>query len=151
MRVVQTTSSSLRSNPDSVQTLMSRSQQMQRGRLLVVQPDGDLIVDSGLGSPIACDVLLSSPPVDYCEGDEVLLFVPAELPARGVVLGRIGLYAANATLTQVSIEAAESISLKCGLSSIDLRADGKVMIRGEDVLLRAKGTQRIRAGTVSIN
>ena len=27
-------------------------------------------------------------------------------------------------------------------------ADGKVMVRGEDVLLRAKGTQRIRAGNV---
>jgi hypothetical protein len=36
-------------------------------------------------------------------------------------------------------------------STVDLRADGKVMVRGEDVLLRAKGTQRIRAGTVAIN
>jgi hypothetical protein len=43
------------------------------------------------------------------------------------------------------------LSLKCGDASIDLRADGKVMIRGEDVLVRAKGTKRIRAGTVSIN
>ena len=41
--------------------------------------------------------------------------------------------------------------LRCGEASLDLRADGKVLLRGDDVLVRAKGTQRIRAGTVSIN
>ena len=51
----------------------------------------------------------------------------------------------------LSIESVGQLTLVCGQASIDLRADGKVMIRGEDVLVRAKGTQRIRAGTVSIN
>ena len=70
---------------------------------------------------------------------------------KAVVLGRIGLYVAPRSEAHLSIEASESLTLKCGAASIDLRADGKVMVRGEDVLLRAKGTQRIRAGTVSIN
>ena len=51
----------------------------------------------------------------------------------------------------MALQASESLSLTCGQASIELRADGKVLIRGDDVLLRAKGTQRIRAGTVSIN
>ena len=67
------------------------------------------------------------------------------------MLGRIGRYQEPGTQRQVTIEAQESVTLKCGDSSVDLRADGKLMIRGEDVLVRAKGTQRIRAGTVSIN
>jgi hypothetical protein len=49
------------------------------------------------------------------------------------------------------LQAAHTLSLQCGLSSIDLRADGKVVIKGDDVLVRAKGTKRIRAGSVSIN
>ena len=53
--------------------------------------------------------------------------------------------------TGISIDATNSLSLKCGEASIELRADGKVLIKGEDVTVRAKGTKRIRAGTVSIN
>ena len=41
--------------------------------------------------------------------------------------------------------------LKGQFPADDLRADGKVRSRGDDVLVRAKGTQRIRAGSVSIN
>jgi len=72
----------------------------------------------------------------------------------GVVLGRIGPYApaqAAAPAQHVTIEATQTLTLKCGEASVDLRADGKLMIRGEDVLVRARGTQRIKAGTVSIN
>jgi hypothetical protein len=86
-------------------------------------------------------------------GDTVLVLLPAGTE-KGVVLGRVGRYRAPeppVPQPNVTIEAGETLTLKCGESSVDLRADGKVMVRGEDVLLRAKGTQRIRAGTVAIN
>ncbi|CAN5421075.1 hypothetical protein BH11PSE9_BH11PSE9_04260 [soil metagenome] len=63
----------------------------------------------------------------------------------------MGRYNPPAVQAIVTIEANESLTLKCGEASIDLRADGQVMVRGEDVLLRAKGTQRIRAAKVAIN
>ena len=72
---------------------------------------------------------------------------------RPVVLGRIGALPApgEAVVQNLVIAASETLTLRCGESSVDLRADGKLMVRGDDVLVRAKGTQRIRAGSVAIN
>lgn len=111
--------------------------------------DGTLRARTDQGELWLCDCLdlsglLSS---DLAVGDRVLV-VPLAAPGRPVVIGRIGRHGRP---PQVRMEAGELLSLKCGESSIDLRADGKVVIRGEDVLVRAKGTQRIRAGAVSIN
>ena len=83
-------------------------------------------------------------------GDRLLVVPPSD-GENGVVLGRIGRYQEPKPEANVTIEASETLTLKCGEASVDLRNDGKVMVRGEDVLLRAKGTQRIRAGTVAIN
>lgn len=81
-------------------------------------------------------------------GDTLLI---ARLGQGGVpvAMGRIGRYEAQPD--SLTLNGTRQLSLQCGESSIDLRADGKVMIRGDDVLVRAKGTKRIRAGTVSIN
>ena len=92
---------------------------------------------------------VSAATVSLSAGDQLLALLNVSLD-QGVALGRVGRYLPSAS-PHVTLEASESLTLKCGEASIDLRADGKVMVRGEDVLLRAKGTQRIRAGTVSIN
>lgn len=123
--------------------------------LVALVPDGQLHVRFGDGRECLCDWLEASGPLvpALAPGDRVLVLPPAR-DMTGVVLGRIGRYRTPEVMdaqAHVTIEAAESLTLKCGEASIDLRADGKVMVRGEDVLLRAKGTQRIRAGTVSIN
>ena len=122
-----------------------------RAELVEISESGLLIVQCGDGSRYACEVLQplqSGPPL--ATNDRLLVLSPVGAEP-GVVLGRIGRYLAPRCASQVTIEASDSLTLKCGEASIDLRADGKVMVRGEDVLLRAKGTQRIRAGTVSIN
>ena len=123
--------------------------------LVALLPDGLLSVRFGDGRECLCDWLEASGPLvpALAPGDHVLVLPPSQ-DLTGVVLGRVGRYRmpeSMAPQAHVTIEAAESLTLKCGEASIDLRADGKVMVRGEDVLLRAKGTQRIRAGTVSIN
>lgn len=123
-----------------------------RATLLTVQDDGVLQVRMPDGHECACDwlenALTSAQPL--AAGDAVLVMPESEV-GQAVVLGRIGRYRAPAAQAHLTLEATESLTLKCGEASVDLRADGKVMVRGEDVLLRAKGTQRIRAGTVSIN
>lgn len=75
-------------------------------------------------------------------------------PAGGhpaVVMGRIGPYSPPAPPARLCLEATEVLTLKCGDAVLDLRADGKAVLRGEDVLIRARGLQRIKAGSVSIN
>ena len=128
---------------------------MTMGRILAIDDD-DLVVALGPEERVVrCDILASAGgfSISLAADDAVLVAVPHEsrIGARGVVLGRIGPYGQSQPASRVVVCATESLELKCGDASIDLRADGKVMVRGEDVLLRAKGTQRIRAGTVSIN
>lgn len=45
----------------------------------------------------------------------------------------------------------EEIELRCGEASISLRKNGKLVIRGAYVETRAKGTNRIKGGSVQIN
>jgi hypothetical protein len=52
---------------------------------------------------------------------------------------------------RIVVEADEELTLQCGDASIQIRRDGKILIRGEHILSRAKGTQRIKGGSVAIN
>jgi hypothetical protein len=48
-------------------------------------------------------------------------------------------------------EANREVTLKCGKASITLTADGRVTIRGTQVLSRADGPNRIQGGSVQLN
>jgi hypothetical protein len=52
---------------------------------------------------------------------------------------------------RVVLEAKTEVVLRCGEGTITLGADGKVTIRGVDVVSSAQRTQRIRGGAVRIN
>jgi hypothetical protein len=124
-----------------------------RARLETVLPDGHLRVFTPAGDDWTCEWLdtgsVPNPPL--AAGDTMLVMPPTADGSAALVLGRIGLYRPDVLPPTLVLGATDSVSLRCGESSVDLRADGKVMIRGDDVLVRAKGTQRIRAGTVAIN
>jgi hypothetical protein len=49
------------------------------------------------------------------------------------------------------VNAEREIELRCGEASITLTRAGKVLIKGEYVLTRAKGLNRIKGAAVSIN
>lgn len=121
-----------------------------RVRLKCVAEDGTLWVHAEDGHAVPCDWLQSPWAVALAEGDELVALVSPS-GGRGVVMGRIGRFGGAHALGDITLNATQSLTMKCGDSSVDLRADGKVLIKGEDVTVRAKGTQRIRAGTVSIN
>lgn len=124
-----------------------------RVELVAIETDGLLVVRDRSGREFRCEWVDTGlrVGVPLVPGDRLLVFGPSG-GEPGLVLGRIGRYSPECTgQTDVLLCATQSMTLRCGESSIDLRADGKVMIRGEDVLVRAKGTKRIRAGTVSIN
>ena len=48
-------------------------------------------------------------------------------------------------------EAKQEILLRCGKSSILLRRDGKVLIRGAHLVSRSSGPNRIKGGSISLN
>jgi hypothetical protein len=126
----------------------------QAARLVRIDAGGVLVAALADGRELACDWLTTSagPAPELAAGDTLLL-LPLPGAERPVVLGRIGRLPlpGEALVQHMVLAASGTLTLRCGESSVDLRADGKLMIRGDDVLVRAKGTQRIRAGTVAIN
>jgi hypothetical protein len=124
----------------------------QRAELLAIGEDGSLLVRTTDGHEFYCDWLENNSNANISlEPGDRLLCIPATKQESGVVLGRIGSYRKPQPQEHLTIEASESLTLKCGESSVELRSDGRTMLKGEDILLRAKGTQRIRAATVAIN
>lgn len=144
----------LRLKPPCDDDPVARLDRVIRGELTDIRSDGLLVVRGADGRDFLCECLQAAMGREaLCVGDRVLAVLPAG-SEPGVVCGRIGRYSSPepaAPSKEVAIEATERLSLRCGESSVDLRADGKVMIRGEDVLIRARRTQRIKAGTVNIN
>jgi hypothetical protein len=51
----------------------------------------------------------------------------------------------------LKLSAGREIVLECGQASITLRRDGKLVLRGTNLLSRASGVNRIRGGTIQLN
>lgn len=86
--------------------------------------------------------------ITFLEGDPgrpviTGLFVDPSAPARR---RRVKLKA-----EEIDLEGAAQLTLTCGKASITLRRDGKIVIRGVEVVSRASGTNRIRGGTIELN
>lgn len=128
------------------------------GRIAALLEEAILVACGPGGAMVACD-LLEPPAVGarpLAEGDTVLVVVPQDGDGRGIVLGRVlrpGARGAGegGAPEELLLEATKGLTLKVGEGSITLREDGKVLIRGRDLVSHAKRTNRIRGGTVSIN
>jgi hypothetical protein len=52
---------------------------------------------------------------------------------------------------KIVLDGQEEVVLRCGQSSISLRKDGKIIIKGTDLTSRASRTNKIKGGAVKIN
>ena len=52
---------------------------------------------------------------------------------------------------RIVLEADDEIELKCGKGSITIRKDGKIVVKGTNLLSRSSGPHRIKGGNVAIN
>ncbi len=52
---------------------------------------------------------------------------------------------------RVVLEAEKEIQLKCGKGSITIKKNGKIVVKGTDLLSRSSGTNRIKGTSVGIN
>ncbi len=90
-------------------------------------------------------------------GDDILVHV-GEGEDRGVVLGRIGPSRAPASEhvpveppDELVLEARQSLTLRVGDGSITIREDGRILIKGKDLVSHAQRLNRLKGGTVQIN
>ncbi len=128
---------------------------LQVGRVLEMTESGRIRVapDADPEAELTCEVLVSAndPPV-LEPGDPVILWV--RTPGHAVVLGRIAdrLPVRSPTAPDsLVLEARENLTLRCGDGSITIRKDGKILIKGKDLVSHAQRANRIRGGSVAIN
>lgn len=117
----------------------------------------DVITSTGVEQR-GCTLLETSngPPLRLAVGDRVLIWRADAGNDPVVILGRV----ASTELAVVDpserpeelvFEAAKTIVLKCGASSVTLRHDGKVLIKGTELVSHAHRLNRIKGGSVAIN
>jgi len=118
---------------------------------------------------VSADILATSTaPLPIAPGDAVLCWVNSNDPTHAVILGRIGPSKLETEQPQdlhdqereeppkkvpdtLIIEAKQSITLRVGDGSITIREDGKILIKGKDLVSHAQRVNRIKGGAVSIN
>ena len=132
------------------------SPQLRRGVVVEITESDTIVVTlDGEGAQVRCELLATTeaPGPILVAGDRVLTWVPGD--GAPVVVGRIGptrgatpLQHAPETLT---IEATESLTLRVGDGSITIRDDGRILIKGKDLVSHAQRMNRIKGGAVSIN
>lgn len=159
-------------NPDSFAPF--RTEGPRVGTITAIAADGRILVDfpeNSLG-PVSARMtssvkerLLQSPLV----GRDVLLVFEANDPCRPVIIDTLysmideisdqsshvpeGQEPEEVTVDRkrIIIDADEEIVLRCGEASITLTSSGKVLIRGNYLLSRSAGANRIKGGSVQIN
>lgn len=133
--------------------------QLVRALVLAPAADGAVLVacEATGADALDCDVLQTADGavLALAPDDEVLVWLPGDGRLRGVILGRVGGRPAPAqpdeTPDELVIEARHQLTFKCGEGSITLREDGKILIKGQDLVSHAQGTNRIKGGSVAIN
>ena len=130
---------------------------LQRATVVALgQLSGATVCVDDHASILECDILSTGAPSTLllAPGDRVLLWVgPNE--TRGVIIGRIGpssgTPAPEEAPATVLLEAKQSLTLRVGDGSITIREDGKILIKGKDLVSHAQRLNRIKGGSVAIN
>ena len=133
---------------------MTRDAVLTPARITRLFDDGRVEVDIADGR--VCLVLCASGvPYLLATDDAVFVWLPNDPAGEGIVLGRIG--ASRATEgpqeppAELLLEARSALMLRVGDGSIEIRADGKILIKGTDLVSHATRTNRIKGGAVAIN
>ena len=139
----------------------ARTAGMRRATVVDLYEDGSVLVDLGDGDgETLCDVLYTSEQSNLAlESGDVVLIWRGRDTDRCVLMGRIGPSGGPEIVTteadhapdDLVIEATQNLTFRCGEGSITIRADGKILIKGQDLVSHALRVNRIKGGAVSIN
>ena len=134
----------------------------ERGEALVDFP-GNSLGPVGARSAIGVDVRITE---DIAANAPVLLAFENGDPTLPIIVGFVrktlgpppGMQGNPECPSMVSLsgrsiafEAMDQIVLRCGKSSVTLRSDGKVIVKGSEIVNRSSGTHKIKSGAVKIN
>lgn len=127
--------------PLAAQTTLALSPEVVERAIAARQPA--VLLFDGADSRRPLLVGLIQPAKDAKLLEELLEPLPAPTPADPLV--------AKVDGKRVVIEGEQEVVLRCGEATITLQSDGKVVVRGTQIVSTAKGTHRIRGGAVRIN
>jgi hypothetical protein len=125
-----------------------------RGRITGLSGDlGILVEHDREQTSVVCDVLITAAEQPALSVGDTVLFVRGRGQERGCVLGVVRKYQATPAPPpeHVILKARERIELRVGQSSVVLSKDGRVTVKGEEVVSRAMGVNKIRGAAVKIN
>lgn len=144
--------------PELMLEMFQSARILVRGTVLDIRDDDSVTVEANDGDvPLSCDVLQTGEsPLRLAEGDSVLLWCSDDAEERGIILGRIGLSQAQEqdeddAPDELVLRAGQRLVLSCGEASIILREDGKVLVKGKNIVTHATKLNRLRGGAVAIN
>jgi len=128
--------------------------QLKRGQVLAITQDGKVLIENNFdGVSLECEFLRTSsaPPPPIKEGKQVLYIEDAANDAA-YVLGVIERYPWEEDIPdRLKLGATQRIDLRCGCASLMMSEDGKVVIKGTEVVSRARGVNKIKGAAVKIN
>jgi hypothetical protein len=138
--------------------LVARSSGIGRGTVARLCEDlSVVVVRDGAPADIVCDRLeTGGDDVHLAVGDAVLIWESGNQGERGVLFGRIGPSLSppadkDDVPEEVVVEASETLVLRVGDGSIALTADGRILIKGTDLVSHATRLNRVKGGAVAIN
>jgi hypothetical protein len=140
------------------------------GRLVDIDEQGRALVDfkGNPAGPLLAATVVTLPPSQATPGRRLLLVFEDNDLNSPVIVGIVGealVPKADQSVTlpvgvpegaiidgkKIRFDAKEEIQLVCGKSSILLRKDGKVVVKGRNILNRAQETNKIKGGNISLN
>ena len=157
---------------DQVWTTLSASVAPRVGRVSAVSGIQGIFVEWDNAAPKEARLLAGLSRHEFakpeCRGREVLLVFELGNPDRPIIVGLLQdplddlisrepreepTVQAEVRIDgeRIVIEGKSEVVLTCGEGSITLRKDGKILIKGTQLLSRATGSNRIKGGSVQIN
>ncbi|MCH9684672.1 MAG: hypothetical protein K0V04_24770 [Deltaproteobacteria bacterium] len=135
------------------------------GTLVEAAVDSDPVVEfEGSDGEVVRRTAVSTVPVEADDMGHpvVLMFLRGDLDAP-VITGRVapGRVVSPKKITrtktlkiegrELTLDADSELTLQCGKASITLQRDGKIVLRGTNLVSRASSVNRIRGGTIQLN
>lgn len=126
------------------------------GQVVQITPEGRAVVDfdgNNLGPLVARAAiqLFSESELAELRRSNVLLVFEDGDPTRPVLAGIIRDAVIARNDRSRTIEADGQLTLRCGQGSINLHKNGKVRVRGTNLMSRSSGPNKIKGATIELN